>query len=272
MPELPEIETVRRHLEKQVVGKAIQDVAVGRPKTLNVAPDAFAQALTGRSFQGAERRGKVIRLRLPGGLSLLFHFMIDGYLRFFSPDEAAPEGANVTLRFDTGETLAFYRMHLGYVQLFADAEVEGNPDYAGLGQDPLDSSFDLEAWMRLLSARRGMIKPLLMDQKVIAGIGNVYSNEALFCSRILPARKLPTLSDTEKERLYHCLRTILAESVRLGGVSEDPFQTGDTFTGGYTSRLQVYDRAGQPCFSCSGLIETDRVGGRNAFFCPRCQR
>ncbi|MBC9785718.1 bifunctional DNA-formamidopyrimidine glycosylase/DNA-(apurinic or apyrimidinic site) lyase [Heliobacterium chlorum] len=271
MPELPEIETVRLHLEKHVVGKMIQDVVVNRPKTLNVSIDEFTEALKNQSFISAQRRGKVIRLRLPTDRSMLFHFMIDGYLRFFLPAEAIPDGANVIILFDSGERLSFYRMHLGFIHLFSDEMVMSHPDYAELGPEPLDAQFSLAKFEQMLKGRRGMIKPLLMDQKFIAGIGNVYSNEILFCSRILPVRKTSTLHESEIDRLYKCLLSTLQTAVQQGGVSEYPFMTGDELTGGYTNQLQVYERTGQPCPTCGRAVETVKVGGRNAFFCPDCQ-
>ncbi|WP_170292023.1 bifunctional DNA-formamidopyrimidine glycosylase/DNA-(apurinic or apyrimidinic site) lyase [Heliobacterium mobile] len=271
MPELPEIETVRLHLEKHVVGKLIQDVVVNRPKTLNVSIEEFTEALNQQSFLKAQRRGKVIRLRLPDDRSLLFHFMIDGYLRFFLPAEPIPDGANVMILFASGERLAFYRMHLGFIHLFSDETVMSHPDYTELGPEPLERQFSSAHFQQMLKGRRGMLKPLLMDQKFIAGIGNVYSNEILFCSRILPVRKSSTLHESEIERLYQCIRSTLQTALQQGGVSEYPFMTGDKYTGGYTNQLQVYERTGQPCFSCGRAIETAKVGGRNAFFCSNCQ-
>jgi len=116
-----------------------------------------------------------------------------------------------------------------------------------------------------------MIKPLLMDQKLIAGIGNVYSNEALFCSRILPTRKVKDMNDAELSAVYHCLRRLLSQAVQLGGVYNIPYSQADQLTGGYLAQLKVAYRTGKPCFECSAPIQTQRVGGRNAFYCSKCQ-
>ncbi len=123
-----------------------------------------------------------------------------------------------------------------------------------------------------MSKRKGMIKPLLMDQKFIAGIGNVYSNEILFCSRILPDRKVSQISSVELTKLYHCLQSILRQATAWGGVYDIPFSSADTTTGNYTSHLQVAYRTGEPCTQCGHPIKTKQVGGRNAFYCPKCQK
>jgi len=273
MPEIPEIETVRRHLEQHLLNKTIHGVEVFRDKTLNVPANDFVNTLTGQKVVAVRRRAKIIILSLSNNQSVLFHLMLEGYVRFVYPNEQAPERANVILLLETGERLAFCRMYLGYVHLAPTTALAAMPELEDIGPEPLAEEFTVEVFRELLESRKGsMIKPLLMEQSFIAGIGNVYSNEVLFCSRILPTRKVSTLSAEEAKRLYDCLRNLLAAAVQHGGVYEEKFASDDQLTGGYIPYLQVAYRTGEPCPQCGGSIVTAKVGGRNAFYCPVCQK
>ena len=198
--------------------------------------------------------------------------MLEGYIRLFYAHEAMEGRPSVTLILNTGEQLGLFKLNLGYVHLAYTADLGQIEELTGLGPEPLDDAFTVERFITLLGERKGMIKPLLMDQQFIAGIGNVYSNETLFCAGILPERKIKQITDAEQAKLYTCIRSILQKAVEAGGVYEEKFASDDTLTGSFEPLLQVAYRTGQPCYVCGTLVETKRVGGRNAFFCPICQR
>lgn len=270
MPEIPEIETYRRQMELSLQDKVIKAVTVNRPNALNVSSDTFKAAVINSRFYRVNRRAKILILQLTNEQSILVHYMLEGYavLHGKTSDIGSP---SIALHLESGETLAFYKMNLGYIHLKKTAELEKAQELVSLGPEPLDPEFSLTSFIELLSCRKGMIKPLLMEQKFIAGIGNVYSNEILFCSGILPTRKTSRINDDEKIRLYSCLRYILAEAIEYGGVYEHPYSSLDELSGGYTAHLKVAYRTGEPCYTCSRLIKTKRVGGRNAFYCEFCQ-
>jgi len=272
MPEIPEIETIRKQLEAHVLGKTITHINVIRPKTLNIPPDEFVGHLVGQAIISAKRRAKIIVLEITNGFSLFFHFMLEGHVHLYYPDETVDGRPNLLITFDTSEKLAFYRMELGYVRLVPTLDLAERDEFKELGPEPLSPAFSIQQFHALLTSKKGMIKPLLMDQAVLAGIGNVYSNESLFCGRIMPNRKTPALSEDEITQLYHCIRDILNRSIAKGGVNDTQFSSDDVLTGGFTPDLQVAYRTGAPCYVCSHPIETKRIGGRNAFFCPVCQK
>jgi formamidopyrimidine-DNA glycosylase len=272
MPEIPEIETVRRQLELHIVGKAVQQINILRPKTMNVSPAVFIEAVQNQSITAVQRRAKLLVLALSNHKAIVFHFMLEGYVHFYAADETVARQSNLLLIFTTGEVLAFYKMQLGFIHLSFTDRLEEIAELDGLGPEPLAEEFTFEKFLSCLHGRKGRIKPLLMDQHVIAGIGNVYSNEILFCSQILPTRKTSGLTEPEKRNLYACMRNILARSIDAGGVNDALFSAQDTSTGNFTPQLQVAYRTGKPCLVCGHSIETQRVAGRNAFFCPVCQK
>ncbi|WP_425060497.1 Formamidopyrimidine-DNA glycosylase [Sporomusa carbonis] len=272
MPEIPEIETVRYHLETKTKGKIIERVTVNRERSLNMPVRDFADLVTGQQIMNIRRRAKQIIIGLANEHSLVAHFMLEGYVRMFYYGEELIGRPSVLFSLNSGEELAFFKLNLGYIHLVPTTRLDAIPELAGLGPEPLDEGFTLDKFFELLAGRKGMIKPLLMDQEFIAGIGNVYSNETLFGSRIMPVRKVTQLADAERIKLYHCMRDILTKATQLGGVYEEKFASDDMLTGGFEQYLQVAYRTGQPCYVCGHLIETRKVAGRNAFYCPVCQK
>lgn len=271
MPEIPEIETVRCLLEQRVTDKLIRKVDIFRSKAINISPEKFVEHLVNQTITSVRRRAKVLIISLSNDTSVLVHFMLEGFARFFTPQQE-PEGKpSLQITFKSGERLGFFKITLGYVHWVQTQDFAEMSELADLGPEPLSSDFTLQQFTDLLTKRKGMIKPLLMDQNFIAGIGNVYSNEVLFCSGILPERKVPTLSSQDISKIYGCLREILQRSIRLGGVYEEKFTSDDKLSGGFTPYLQVAYRTGEPCHLCGHEILTKKVGGRNAFFCPNCQ-
>lgn len=275
MPEIPEIETVRRLLHQHTTSKTIAEVTVEREKTLNVSSANLTNHLLGGTVTDVLRRGKIILMQIgrpdQPPVSLLFHFMLDGYLKFLLPHEEMEKNFQLMLRFATGERLYFCKMYLGYIHLEVKPNLEQIPEIAELGPDPLAPEFTAADLFLLLHKRRTMIKPLLMDQNFLAGIGNTYSNEGLFLAGILPKRKANSLSEVDSSKLHHELRVVLQRSIDLGGVNDVTFSSDDRLTGGFTPELKVSYREGLPCYVCKTPIAFEKVNGRNAFFCPVCQ-
>ena len=272
MPEIPEIETVCTHLRNSVLDSPITGITINRAKSLNIASESFINLVSGQSISTVNRRAKIILLTLSNQHTITVHFMLEGYTQLLESDDRDLPHASLALSLSTDKTLAFFKINLGYIHLFPTTDWRMIDDVNNLGPEPLSEDLTASHFLELLRTRKGMIKPLLMDQKLIAGIGNVYSNEILFCSRILPTRKVKEMTDEELSRIYHCLRSILKQAIHHGGVYDNKYSQDDTLTGGYIPYLKVAYRTGEPCHECGVPIQTQRVGGRNAFYCPNCQQ
>lgn len=292
MPETPEMEIYKNYLNKWVKGKRIIDINVFRAKSINLESEEFCQLIIGKNIQDISRRGKYLVFYLEDHRYLLTHMMLDGRL-YYLPTEniemgslsevmhsdaedlkqkvnELPGKASVVFGLSDGSALFFCSLTLGYLH-YLDKDLL-DKKLRELGKDPLDPNFVTEDFIQLLEGKRGMIKPWLMNQKNIAGVGNAYSNEGLFGCGILPTRLISSLSMDEKVSLYQSLVTVLRDSIRLGGDMEEKFAPWDDFIGGFNQCFQVYDRAGEPCRSCNGVIQKKEIGGRNAFICVHCQK
>ncbi|WP_242831342.1 DNA-formamidopyrimidine glycosylase [Desulfitobacterium dehalogenans] len=271
MPEIPEMETYKDYLQLSVLGKKIVGTEIVRERSTNVPPDEFVRWVQDTSIEQVLRCGKYLILSLSSGKALCAHMMLDGRIYYEVAGEPVelPGSSHIQLRFEDDSILHFCDLRLGYLKLLDPSQVQAIKD--GLGPDPLDSGFSFTAFLKILSAKRGMIKPLLMDQKNISGIGNAYSNEILFAAGILPERKVPTLTDGEKERLYSVIPDLLRQAIEKGGYIEEPFAFWDNLSGGMIPYFKVYDRSGQPCLQCGDTIRQKIVGGRNAYYCLTCQ-
>lgn len=267
MPELPEVETTRRTLEPLVAGRHIERLEVHRPASLRShQPAEAARLLAGRTIEGVSRRGKALLFALDGGWWLVFHFALSGVVRVtadFSPDPLTA----VAMHLDDGRAIEFRELQLSNLNLYGQAELERVPYLSELGPDPLDRTVTAARFHDLL-AGRAAIRTLLSDQARLAGIGNLWSQEILFAAGIRPIRKAHTISKDSWRRLYRATRSVLRRAVRAGG--EPDFRDATGRRGRY--RLAVYGRGGQPCPVCGTRIVSTRVGGRPAFYCPRCQK
>ena len=296
MPEIPEMEIYKDYLNRWVKDKRISEVNVLRVKSVNLESTDFCRSVIGKRIKDITRRGKYLIFYLDDGHFLLTHMMLDGRL-FLLPLENVvvghsvevmseivnsdaedlrqrikelPGKPSVVFGLSNGSVLLFCSLTLGYLHYLRQDELETKLEK--LGNDPLDPNFDAQGFTRLLEGKKGMIKPWLMNPKNIAGVGNAYSNEALFGAGILPTRLISSINSADMVKLYDSLINVLKDSIRLGGDMEEPFATWDDFTGGYNPYFKVYDRAGKPCLECHKVIVRSEVGGRNAFFCPHCQR
>lgn len=275
MPELPEVETIRRDLEDAVLGRRITGVFLYEPRVVrHPEPEAFVRDLMGKRIVGAERRGKHLLIRLSEGWVLALHLMLEGQLLYQEAEEPVASRTKVAFQLDNGFQLRLRDVvDLARVALVPADALDAVLGLSKLGPEPLDPQFTFARFQERLKGRTGMIKPLLMNQEVLAGVGNLYADEALYRARIHPERKANTLSDAEKRRLYEEVLAVLREGIAYRGTSGKRGMYRDLWgkKGRYQERLQVFRREGEKCPACPGTVEVMRVGGRATHYCPSCQ-
>ncbi|GFN30122.1 DNA-formamidopyrimidine glycosylase [Paenibacillus xylaniclasticus] len=273
MPELPEVETVCRTLNQLVAGKTIASVSVSLPRIIRrpVEPEMFAAALAGQTIQSVERRGKFIRFVLDG-LILVSHLRMEGRYGVYKKDEPVETHTHVVFHF-TDDTELRYKdvRQFGTMDLFKPGEEWTMPPLNKLGLEPLDETFTLEAFRHRLAQRSTKLKPLLLDQSYIVGLGNIYVDEALFQAQLHPERTADSLKAAEWKRLYDAIRDTLSRAVQAGGSSIKSYVNGQGEMGMFQHSLLAYGRGGEPCTVCGTLLEKFVLGGRGTHICPKCQ-
>jgi formamidopyrimidine-DNA glycosylase len=271
MPELPEVETVARSLREPLLGRTITAVIVRWPRTIACPTvDEFRQQITGRTVRSIGRRGKYVVISLDRG-HLLIHLKMSGRLRVVDAGEPLSKHTHTLFDLDDGRQLRFQDTRkFGRVYLVDHLEQVT----AGLGPEPLADDFSLEEFRQVLARRSGRLKSLLLNQQFLAGLGNIYADEALFAARLHPLRRADSLAPDEQARLYKAIRTVLESAVAGGGTTLDDqgYADADGRAGEYQERIAVYGRAGQPCPVCGTAIERIVLGGRSTHFCPQCQK
>jgi len=282
MPELPEVETVARDLRGLVVGARISDVRVSWLRTLRSQdPSAFGAAVLGRTITATSRRAKLVVLDLDDGGAITIHLKMTGQLFVVPATQSLDPYVRLVMAFDDGRELRFRDIRkfgrVGIAHRDAAAggdlrgELGGSKTFKGFGPEPLEAAFTVRTLNRRLRAKKGRLKPILMDQAFIAGVGNIYADEALWAARLHPLRSAATLGPGDGGRLYRELRRILTEAVVRRGSSVDDY-TAPEGDGSMQERLLVYQRAGEPCARCGRPIRRIVVGGRATHFCSWCQR
>ena len=274
MPELPEVETVRRRLAPVLEGATIERVEIADPRlTRPVDPDIVAGQLAGESVVGLDRRGKYLLWRLASGRTLVVHLRMTGSFRH-APTGELPDDAHrrATLTLDTGAEVAYRDVRRFGTWELLDQDHLTPYIAARLGPEPLASSFSAARLGTLMAGRRAPVKAFLLDQRRLAGIGNIYADEALWRARIHPLRPTGELDPDEVARLHRSLRAALRRGVELQGSTLRDYVTPDGDGGGMQHEFHVYGRLGEPCDRCGRPIERIVVGGRGTWFCPRCQR
>jgi formamidopyrimidine-DNA glycosylase len=279
VPELPEVETIRRDLEREVVGKKIKTVDVTGVRTIrrHKTKKPFVERLTGTKILGVERRGKYLLLRLDSGDVLVVHLGMSGQLLAAKNAKTPPplKHTHVVLSYSTGGQLRFVDPRtFGEVFITTPGELEAEvPELAHLGFDAYEQVMSWVDFAQLLRSKHTKLKPLLMDQKVIAGLGNIYSDEVLFEAGLRHDRASDSLTSQEVRRLYRAMMDILQEAIKYRGSSLADEQYRDLFgeVGGFQAHHQVYDREGQPCPRCRNFIVREKAGGRSTFYCAHCQ-
>jgi formamidopyrimidine-DNA glycosylase len=281
MPELPEVETVARDLRPRVVGARITGTRTNWLKTLRSGDSAaFAAAVVGRSIVEATRRAKLVVLELDDGQAITIHLKMTGQLFVVPATSAEDPYVRAVIAFDDGRELRFRDIRkfgrIGIASRDAASgdlvgELGGPKTFKGFGPEPLESVFTLARFRRLIRGRRGRLKSLLMDQAFLAGVGNIYADEALWAAKLHPLRTAQTLRPADERHLYVELRRLLAEAVERRGSSIDDYTAPDG-DGSMQEHLAVYGRTGEPCERCGRPIRRFFLGGRGTHFCSWCQR
>lgn len=274
MPELPEVETVKQTLSQLITGKKIERVSVHLPRIIQRPEDPalFSAMLEGHTIEGIERRGKFLRL-LFDGLVLVSHLRMEGRYGVYKADEPVEKHTHVIFHFTDGTELRYRDVRqFGTMHLFLPGEEWVYPPLNKLGQEPLAEDFTLERLRELLGHRKGKIKPLLLNQMYIVGIGNIYADEILYESRIHPERSPESISAQEWRRLHESIVHVLEKAVDMGGSSIKSYVNGQGEMGMFQQVLSAYGREGEPCRRCDTPIRKVVLGGRGTHYCPRCQR
>lgn len=270
MPELPEVETVVRVLRPRLVGRRFTEVRNYWPRHID-RPDlpALQRRIHGRAVNALARRGKYILLDLSDGEHLIIHLRMSGHLAVVEPDAPPDKHTHTIFRLDDGRELRFRDPRkFGRVYLVTDPdEVLGK-----LGPEPLAAEFTVAALRELLHGRHRLLKPLLLDQQVIAGIGNIYADEALFLARLHPTRHSDTLNDADIAALHAGIQAALREGIAREGASISSYVKPDGEKGDMQNAVNVFRRTGAGCYRCGGTITRILVGQRSTHFCPGCQR
>jgi formamidopyrimidine-DNA glycosylase len=265
MPELPEVETIKRELEQAILGKKITEICVHHPKVIRQpSVEKFTKAIAGATIKQILRKAKLLILELSNGKALAIHLKMTGQLIYPGKGKAS----RVSFYLSNGKILDFNDQRL-FAELRLVDDWHKLTFVNNLGPEPFELS--LERFKDMLAGRKTKIKPLLMDQSFISGIGNLYAAEALFRSRIHPARSADSLSEKEKELLFQEIKDTLREAIEYRGSSVDQYVQLSGSPGGYVRFHKVYDRAGEACLVCRTPIQRMSLGGRGTYFCPKCQ-
>ncbi len=278
--ELPEVEVMRRDLERDVVGRKIKTAEVKSSKNAMRAirrhktRKEFTSAVSGHKITKVERRGKYIVVHLDGGQAIVIHFGMSGQLQRANGRQAIAPHTHVVLTFQQGGDLRFIDPRtFGEMFVTAADDLGKVKELQHVAIDPLDQVFTWPTFQYLLAEKAAKMKQLMMDQKFISGLGNIYSDEVLFHAGIRYDRLSDHLSSQEVRRLYRAIQEILQEAIKARGTTLDDEAYLDLFgePGGYGTELKVYGRTGLPCRRCRTPIQTVKISQRSSYFCPQCQ-
>lgn len=276
MPELPEVETIRRDIHKEFINQRIKQVEVSGSRSIRRQPaEQFVSRAEGRRLLSTSRRGKYLILKLDNREMVVAHMGMSGQLLRASSRDPRGKHTHVVFVFAGGIELRFVDPRtFGELFIASPEQIEGEvPELAHLGFDPVEQPISCTALGTLLGARRAKLKPLLMDQRFVAGIGNMYADEILFAAGLRPDRSADQLTSQEVRRLCRSIVDTLEEAIHHRGSSLADEQYRDLFgvVGAYQKLHKVYDREGQLCPCCRSEIVRVKANGRSSFFCPRCQ-
>lgn len=276
MPELPEVEVIRRDLERDVVGKRIKEVEVKLPRIIRRHKNKkeFTDALAGAKIVRVDRRGKYLALHLDSGSILVMHLGMSGRIERATGRKANEKHTHVVMKFQTGGELRFIDMRqFGELFVTAPDGTDGVKELGHIALDPLADSFTWQHYSELVSSRAMKLKSLLMDQKFISGIGNIYSDEILWAAGLRYDRRSDTLTSQEMRRLYRAMQEVLQDGIRHGGVTleDETYRNLYGKPGEFQQHLKVYGQEGKPCRRCRSPISRERWGNRSTYLCQQCQ-
>jgi formamidopyrimidine-DNA glycosylase len=270
MPELPEVETVRRSLEPFLVGQTVLEVEVREPRLRRTLAPEFARMLTGRTVRAIDRRGKYLHFQLDNQKIWLVHLGMTGQL-VVGIHEALPlPHDHIRVALSSGQHLRYNDpRRFGLMIIGTAAEIDA---VTMLGCEPLSRDFTTSYLLEKAAGTKRTIKDVLMDQRVVAGVGNIYASELLFRAGVRPDRVATTLDKSVIDQVVKATKIVLREAIRHRGSSISDYRDGEGKEGGFQQRFRVYDRDGEPCRACRTAICRETRGRRSSFFCPNCQR
>lgn len=274
MPELPEVETVRRSLAPHLMGRKIEEVKVIMPKIIKYPESQrFVELLTGEVIQELKRRGKYLLFSLSSNYIWVTHLRMTGQYIYTKPQVPRDKHTHLIFILDNGYELRYVDIRkFGMMYLLRPEEFSVAKGLYTLGPEPLDKDFTLAQLKERLAGKKRKLKPLLLDQTFVAGIGNIYADEILFDAGLHPEREAMTLSPEEIERLFKSIQKILQLGIENRGTSIRNYVDGQGNMGGFQKLLKVYGKAGSSCPVCGQPIVRKAVGGRGTYFCANCQQ
>lgn len=295
MPELPEVETVKRGLEQTIVGKTIASVEVRAAKLFSESTERIDAALIGQRVESIDRRAKVLLIRLASNWTLAIHLKMTGQLIVIGkgakhsfvgghPEKAYEQDlphkhTHIIVRFTDGTTLYYNDLRkFGWLRLYPGVStqdllaIEDVFKNSRLGPEPFSDAFSLSYFSGAIGDRKIPIKTVLLDQKVVAGVGNIYADEALFAAKIKPTRLANKLTKSELKALYGAIKHVLELGIEHGGTSLNSFRNVQGTTGRMREYLKVYGREKLPCTICGNPVERMKIGQRSSHYCPNCQQ
>jgi len=280
MPELPEVETIRRGLQRKIKNKQIKDIVVNVDKIVKKPYlGEFITKIKRKKIKEVGRRGKYIIIHLDSKDKLIVHLGMTGLLIYPYDNKITEKGINpkhnhLIFTFTDDTQLVFNDVRR-FGKIFLVSNIDEVESITKLGVEPLEDYFTEEVFIQVLNKKKkGKIKPFLMNQKFITGLGNIYANEVLYRSNIHPLRLISSLNKKEVRNLYQQIKLVLSEAVELQGstVADEAYRDTDGDKGKFAKKLQVYARKGEPCIKCGHSIEVVRIEGRSSFICPQCQK
>ena len=277
MPELPEVESLRRILARSAVGRTVVAASVKETRLRRIVTPDLAAAIAGRTIEAIGRRAKYLMIELSGGHLMMVHLGMSGSLTHrrgdFDGASFDPRHDHVEFTLDDGSRLVYNDpRRFGLMKFIARGERESIAELKDLGPEPFASEFNAEYLWRVTRGRKGAIKNLLMDQRIVAGVGNIYASEILFRARVRPTRHAGKVTRAEVERIAAITPEILHEAIGSRGTTFRSYRDSRGQPGRFASKLRVYDREGKPCLECAAPIRAVVVGQRSSFYCPRCQK
>jgi formamidopyrimidine-DNA glycosylase len=270
MPELPEVETIVRGLRRQLIGRKIGSVRVRSARVLAQPLPRFRKALKGAIIREISRQGKFILIAFDGGLRLVTHLRMTGQFLLVPPEQAIDKHTHVIFDLEPGPLQLRYRdvRKFGRLGLLIPGD-QSIPLLKDLGPDALEIS--IETFFKNLQQKKRAIKPLLLDQTFLGGLGNIYVDESLYRAGIHPLTRADTLDREQVRELHRHMRRILNQAIKAKGTTVSDYRGPEGVVGGFQRFLRVYGRAGEPCGACGTRIQKTRVGGRGTHTCPACQ-
>jgi len=271
MPELPEVETIRRDLEKLIVGRKVLNIETNSPKQVQPSLEIVKKTILGTTIKKVQRKAKILQIFFSNGAIIIVHLKLTGRLLVRNKGDRPDDWQHVVVTLSGGKELRFADARkFGWWRLLKD-EKELKKVLSEFGPEPF-SDLTLLVFQKILSSTSRSVKIILMDQQRISGVGNIYASEALFLAKIDPRRPANKITKKEAEELYQDLEKVLKAGLKYRGASDQYYLDALGHKGSYQEHFLVYGRQGKKCFHCSGVVKRISLGGRGTFYCPQCQK